>query len=197
MPKVPTEEGGAICQSLQGRSAKSSPSLTPLEEKMKDKINNLAPGLPSAPPDAAKSEHSTALTVIPEQSQKPAKEAKTRKEKTAQEKSEGSKVWEAFAEAVRQRTGQVPMRNAKRSTQAMNVAQRLGQDAPLVAAFFGRYAHDFDYFTAKCEKICDDWKLKIAPTKTAQIQADRDATARANGSIAVANYLAKRGIPHV
>lgn len=95
--------------------------------EFKELINSLDEGqAPSSPEN--QSPNSLAIIQKPE---------KPKKLKTAKEPTDGSKVWEAYSIAYKQRMGVEPIRNAKQNAICSQLIQRLGlENAIKVAVFY-------------------------------------------------------------
>lgn len=120
VPKAQVEQYGIVCSGivLSGSGIVSNGM---------ELINSLDEGqAPSSPEN--QSPNSLAIIQKPE---------KPKKQKTAKEPTDGSKVWEAYSIAYKQRMGVEPIRNAKQNAMCSQLIQRLGlENAIKVAVFY-------------------------------------------------------------
>lgn len=81
------------------------------------------------------------------------------------EKSLGSKIFEAYADAYRERYGVEPARNARVNSQCNQLGQRLGEEAIPIAVFFVRHngrfyvqkSHPIGALLADAESLRTEW----------------------------------------
>ena len=98
--------------------------------------------------------------------------------------SKSAKVWAAYSQAYEGRYGAMPIRNAKVNGQLCRVVDRLGGEAPDVAAFYvghnGRWyvekGHSVDGLLNDCEKLRTEWATGRTVTNTRARQVDRTAS---------------------
>lgn len=98
----------------------------------------------------------------------------------------GIPVWESYAEAYRQRYKVEPVRNAKTNSQCVQIAKRLGENGPKVAAFFVGHndrlylnsRHVLDLLVRDAEKIHTDWERGGAPTSIDSVNTEKMAFAK-------------------
>lgn len=89
-------------------------------------------------------------------------------------------VWDAYAEAYQARYGVQPVRNAKVNSQLRQLVDRIGADAPAVAAFFVTHngswyvskAHSVGSLLNDAEKLRTEWATQRKVTQTEARQAD-------------------------
>lgn len=99
-------------------------------------------------------------------------------------------TWKAYGEAYNHRYGIPPVRNAKINTLVKNLVQRLGADAPAVAAFYVqcvneafvvRKSHDLGTLVASAESYRTQWATGRTMTQGIARQIDSTQT---NASVA-------------
>lgn len=129
-------------------------------------------------------------TLTPAPSPKPAATRAARAPKSAAPKSErpsGVTTWNAYATAYHDRYGAEPVRNAKVSSQVVQLVERLGaEEAPRVAAFYVghnlqayvRATHTVDLLLRDAEGLRTQWANGRKTTNAAATQADRTETNR-------------------
>jgi len=106
-------------------------------------------------------------------------------------------TWQAYGEAYMQSYGVAPVRNARVNAQVKQLVQRLGAEAPHVAAWFvshpGAYyftkGHDIGALLADAEKLRTEWATGRVITAGKARQSDRAGTTMA----ALAEVLAEQG----
>lgn len=149
-----------------------------------DTANTSSPGTspkPSGKPRAA----GKTLAAAPASAPRP---KETRPAKPVAEPTAGAKVFEAYREAYRRRYHTDPVRNQKVNSQCKQVAERLGAEAPDVAAFYlghdnvlyVRAGHVTDLLLRDAEKLRTEWftntKIDAQPAASFR-KADSDAKA--------------------
>ena len=114
--------------------------------------------------------------------------------KITSEKTDGSKVFEAYASAYFGRYNQQPVRNAKTNALCSQLVKRLGaEDAPFVAAyyvdhpgsFYVRSMHQLDWLVKDAEKVCTEWKAGAHMTGIRANQIEE----RSHGQSVIQNIL--------
>lgn len=113
-----------------------------------------------------------------------AKKPRSRPAKPPAGEAKSAPVWQAYATAYALRYGAEPVRNAKVSAMLCQLVDRLGDDAPHVAASYlrssrGLYVasrHAVDLLVRDAEGLRTDWATGQAVTDTQARQADRTAT---------------------
>lgn len=156
------------------------------EERKKEEINSN-----SFSDDASASEHPVVQVMI--------EPKKPRTKKAPLEKSDGSKVWDAYAEAYEFRWGVPPVRNAAMNTICKKIVDRIGaEDAPHVAQFY--VSHDNSFYVAKMhqlpllltnvEQLRTEWATGRQMTRQVANQID----SRTANHSAAEQYLKSRGI---
>lgn len=129
-----------------------------------------------------------------------AADASAPREKPAQESALQAacrETWQAYGEAYMQSYGVAPVRNARVNAQVKQLVQRLGAEAPHVAAWFvshpGAYyftkGHDIGALLADAEKLRTEWATGRVITAGKARQSDRAGTTMA----ALAEVLAEQG----
>lgn len=95
----------------------------------------------------------------------------------APEKTDGSKIWEAYDGCFQQRYGVSPVRNAKTNSLCAQLGKRLGRDAVDVVGFYlqhndgyvVKHQHDLASLIAKAESYHTQWK-RGKPVTSQQIR---------------------------
>lgn len=90
-------------------------------------------------------------------------------------------IWEAYSKAYYHRYGVDPIRNAKVNAQIQQLSQRLGDDAPHVAAYYVSHGaqwyvskgHAVGQLLADAEKLHTEWRTGSQITNTTARLADR------------------------
>jgi hypothetical protein len=93
-------------------------------------------------------------------------------------------TWSAYADAYQGRYGVQPVRNASVNGKLAQVVDRLGSEAPQVAAFYVglndawyvRHIHDVGTLLRDCESLRTQWATGNVMTAAKATQADRTAT---------------------
>lgn len=92
-----------------------------------------------------------------------------------------SQTWEAYSTAYKNRYQVEPVRNAKVNGMIARLVERIGQDAPDVAAYYAwnnsafyvRSGHSIDLLLKDCEKLRTEWVTGNTVTETKARQMDR------------------------
>lgn len=94
----------------------------------------------------------------------------------------GVPVWDAYRAAYMRRYKNEPLRNAKVNRNCLDIAKRIGKDAPAVVEFYVvrtndpgwvRLAHPLGILLANCESVYSMWKQGAMTSLTAARRAEQ------------------------
>jgi hypothetical protein len=146
------------------------------ERDDRDASREITPPSPSPSPSPSSTSGSGSLLEIPTESPKP------KKRKTKHPHGYGNRVWNAYSDSFEQRYGTKPKRNAKQSSLACQLRERLGDEESVeVARYYpstqnsyhvGR-GHALAMLLADAEKVWTEWKTGRQITTTGAREADR------------------------
>lgn len=114
-------------------------------------------------------------------------------------------TWKAFGLAYFDRYGVEPVRNAKVNGQVKQLVQRIGAEAPDVAAFFVssvndafvvRGCHDLGLLLSRCEAYRTQWATGRSMTATRAKQVDQTQANFSAADEAMALIQKRRGMQH-
>lgn len=194
MRKKKAEEQQKAKQTPSRRQANAKQTLSDRQANVEQPLS-LSPA-PAPAPDPDPDQSPSQVPALPEESAR-ARDPEIRALVVADKNlTPGSQVWLAYAAAYERRYGTSPLRNAKENALCKTLVERLGAEAPSVAAFYvthnGRYyverGHNLQILVTDVGKIRTEWATNTQMTSGAARAIDRQST----NDQAIAEFLRRK-----